>query len=70
MAMMTMRERVHENAKAVIGMSVEEIKDTSPEDFRMHCERRSGEAVRFVPGDGLVMRCELDADVDGILEGG
>ena len=76
---MKMRERAERNAELITGMSVAELRDASPEEFRQYCERTSGESLMFVSEypsigrgnvlrDGITTRDTLNSEIDRMLE--
>ena len=76
---MTMRERFEKNAEIITGMTISELRDASPGEFRHYCEIKSGEGFSFVSEypsigrgnvlrDGIVTRDALNLDIDRMLE--
>lgn len=73
------RELVEKNAELITGMSVDALRDISPEKFRQYCEEKNGKSFIFVSEfpsvgrgnvlrDGIITRDVLDAEIDRMLE--
>jgi len=73
------RELVEKNAELITGMSVDALRDISPEKFRQYCEEKNGKGFIFVSEfpsvgrgnvlrDGIITRDVLDAEIDRMLE--
>jgi hypothetical protein len=76
---MTITERSERNAEAITGLPVDELRRMSPEEYREHCEKKTGKKLQIksefpfigrgnVLRDGIISRDSLDSEIDRILK--
>ena len=78
---MSLFNAVESNCERKVGLTANEIRSLTPEQFREYLEKKLGKKMKFVSEfptigrgnvlrDGLVSNVSLNADIDAMLAGG